>query len=78
MEYTFTQNLLVKLLYREVSRGESLRLQNLFATDRATCEDYRDLKQTKRLLTGANLNASGSALRNVLAYSKQTAVKEEV
>lgn len=78
MEYTFTQNLLIKLLYREVSRGESLQLQTLFASESAAVKSYRDLKQTKRLLSGEGRNVSGSAIRKILAYSKETAVKEKV
>ncbi|MDP4711531.1 MAG: hypothetical protein NWR67_10080 [Saprospiraceae bacterium] len=80
MTHTFTQHLLVKLLYKEVTRGESVQLQRLFASNAAACENYRDLKHTQRLLSNVRFNAPSAAMRKILTYSKQLplSLQEEV
>jgi hypothetical protein len=74
MTHTFTQHLLVKLLYKEINRKESNQLQHLFATNATVCENYRDLKQTQRLLSNTRFNAPSAAIRKILNYSKQMPV----
>jgi hypothetical protein len=77
MKQKFTQNHLVKYLYSETSASERLAIDEALATDITLQEQYRELLSAYQQLPKVSFSPSESAVSNVLAYSKRTALERQ-
>ncbi len=75
MKKKFTQNLLVRYIYKETTAAESITVANALYEDRRLYEQHQELLESKRQLPDVNFSPSSSAIQNILRYSEQSAVE---
>lgn len=74
MEQQFTQDLLVKYLFKETSFSEKIMVESLLNEDDVLFEEYELLLNSQRQLPKVKFNPSNSSIHNILRYSEQTTV----
>lgn len=75
MKQKFTQNHLVKYLYSETSASERLAIDEALASDITLQDQYNELLSAYQQLPKVSFSPSKSAVNNILAYSKRTALE---
>ena len=77
MKQKFTQDHLVKCLYKETSTAEAMAIHQALSVDWMLKEQYDELLASYRQLPKVTFDASPSAIQNILRYSEQTAVETQ-
>ena len=77
MKHSFTQNHLVKFIYRETSVVDTMAINEVLDQDYALYESYNELKKAHRQLPKVTFNPSENAIQNILKYSRETAVETQ-
>lgn len=75
MKQTFTNNDLVKFIYKETSVFETLEIQDALSEDATLFEQYQTLMGGYRELPKVTFAPTNTALQNILNYSSKTAVE---
>ena len=75
MKQTFTNNDLVRFIYKETSTIKTLAIQEALAIDADLFEHYQTLMDGYMELPKATFAPSSSALQNILQYSAQATVE---
>lgn len=75
MKHSFTPNSLVRFIYNEVSTSERLAIMEALHADAELRRAYEELKTAQNQLPKTKFNAPKSALHEILAHSKSTAVE---
>ncbi len=70
----FTSEHLVSFLYHETSPSENVEIKAALKADTDLQASYNDLKDGYSILPKAQFRPSAYALRNILNYSKESAV----
>jgi len=76
MTKTFTQNDLIRFIYRETTEKETLEISRLLSFDPELQLQYRELLLTKNNLDKAQLDPSPAAVENILQYARGLEVKQ--
>jgi hypothetical protein len=71
MEVKFTQECLVRLIYKETSATETLHLFKAMDTNPELLADYERLMEAYLYLPKVKFSVSPSTKRKVMAYSEQ-------
>lgn len=75
MQQKFTQNQLVKYLYKETSATERLAIDEALSEDWRLSEAYDELALAKQQLPQVKFSPSNATIQNILSHSAQTAVE---
>ncbi len=75
MKQTFTNNDLVRFIYRETSTVKTVAIQEALAIDADLFENYQTLMSGYMELPKATFAPTRSALQNILNYSAQATVE---
>lgn len=75
MNQNYTQLDLIRFIYKETSSTESTAISEALNNDPLLAEEYEELYEGYRLLPKAKFNPKPSALKAILGYSEQTALK---
>ncbi len=75
MEQSFTQNDLIKYLYKETSLTETLEIEFALEEDLNLAEQFKSLMQGFLQLPKVTFAPSKVALQNILGYSSQQFVE---
>ncbi len=75
MKQTFTNNDLVKFIYKETNVFETLEIENALTEDAALFDNYQTLMSGYMEFPKATFAPAKSALQNILAYSAKTVVQ---
>jgi hypothetical protein len=67
---TFTQNDLIRFIYKETTASENLEIEQAMLFDPEMSEAYKILKQTILDLDDINMEPSDKSIECVLRYSK--------
>ena len=78
MEKISTNFDLIRSLYNETSATENLALKQEFAENAALKAEYNMLREAKNALPKVLFNPSESALDRILAFSRTTAIAQQV
>ncbi len=73
MEQCYTDNFLLKYLYRETSITQTLEIEHLIETDATTKSQYDRLRAGYKYLPKVLFYPSDSAMENIMKYSTQSA-----
>lgn len=79
MQLNFTLKLLIKYLYNETTKEETIAINNALATDEALQEEFSQLQAAKYALNdeGGNMPRK-SVIQTILAYSKEKSAEEVI
>ncbi|HRD79534.1 MAG: hypothetical protein IAE84_13530 [Saprospiraceae bacterium] len=77
MLQTCTRNDLIRFIYRETTLTENLAVRQALDEDIFLREAYEELYEGYRQLPKATFSPAPSAVRNILAYSAQTALEQQ-
>jgi len=75
MKQTFTNNDLIKFIYKETTVFETLEIQNALTEDATLFDNYQTLMSGYMELPKVTFAPTKSALQNILNYSKKTVVE---
>ena len=75
MKQTFTNNDLVKFIYKETTVTETLEIENALTEDATLFDNYQTLMSGYMELPKATFAPTKSALQNILNYSAKTVVE---
>ncbi|MEM1119070.1 MAG: hypothetical protein AAGJ18_01390 [Bacteroidota bacterium] len=75
MEQTFTNNDLVKFIYKETDIFETLEIQNALTEDADLMDQYQALMGGFMELPAVTFAPAPSVLQNILKYSAKTRVE---
>lgn len=75
MKQTFTNNDLIKFIYKETNVFETLEIQNALTEDAALFDNYQTLMSGYMELPKVTFAPTKSALQNILDYSAKTVVR---
>lgn len=75
MKQHFTNNDLIRFIYKETSASESLAITEALNEDPILFDEYEELYHTYLQLPKAKFSPAPSSLQNILRYSEQTAVE---
>lgn len=78
MEQNFTPNHLIKYLYKETTASETLAINEALNEDIQLMEEFEGLYAAYKQLPKVTFRPSKSAVHNILKYSQQTALEEQV
>jgi hypothetical protein len=70
MTKTFTQNDLIRYLYRETSATETTEINKALICDSDLQEQFKELTATKSQLDTVRLQPSVASIRNILSYAR--------
>jgi hypothetical protein len=76
MTKTFTQNDLIRFIYRETTEEEALEISRVLSFDAALQLHYRELMLAKNEMEKAQLEPSPEAVENILRYAHGLEVKQ--
>ena len=74
MKQTFTQNDLIRFVYKEVSTVEKLAIEDELAKNWTLNEQYEEILSAYTRLPKALFSPSASCIQNILKYSSQSTV----
>ena len=66
---TFTQDDLVRYIYKETTEEESIEIEMALLFDEALAENYNSLLKTVDLLTEVKVKPSNGTIDKILSYS---------
>ena len=72
MKQSFTQNLLVKYIYKETTAAEKLHVEEALNDSFELYEEYDALFDAYSALPKVKFSPSPDAISNILSYSKQS------
>lgn len=75
MKQSFTNNDLVRYIYKETSLADTLAIQEALLADAALLENYQTLMSGYIELPKATFAPTTSALQNILNYSSRSVVE---
>ena len=75
MEQTFTNNDLIRFIYKETSLFETLEIEHALTEDATLLEEYQSLMSGYMELPKATFAPSNQALQNILKYSTTNVVE---
>ena len=75
MKQSFTNNDLVRYIYKETSLADTLAIQEALLVDAALFENYQTLMSGYIELPKATFAPTASALQNILNYSSRSVVE---
>jgi len=75
MKQTFTNNDLVRFIYKETSTIKTLAIREALTVDADLFEDYQALMSSYMELPKATFAPTRSALQHILKYSAQATVE---
>lgn len=75
MKQTFTNNDLVRFIYKETNVFETLEIQDALTEDESLFDNYQALMSGYMELPKVTFAPAPSALQNILKYSAQTTVE---
>lgn len=67
---TFTQNDVIRLIYKELTDADASALREQLLCDSALMDFYREMKELHKDLNNAMGSASSTTLSNIINYSK--------
>ena len=67
---TFTQDDLIRYIYRETTTEETIQIKTALNFDESLSECYHELSKTVELLKRVSFKPSESCLDKILSYSK--------
>ena len=67
---TFTQDDLVRYIYKETTEEESIEIEMALLFDEALAENYNSLLKTVDLLTEVKVKPSNGTIDKILSYSR--------
>lgn len=70
MTKTFTQNDLIRFIYRETSEEETREINKALLCDSELQAQYKELNATHKQLTKAKLEPSAASIQNILNYAR--------
>lgn len=70
MTKTFTQNDLIRFIYRETSEEETREINKALLCDSELQAQYKELNATHKQLTKAKLEPSSASIQNILNYAR--------
>ena len=70
MTKTFTQDDLIKYIYRETTAEETTRMETALTFDESLSACFHELSKTVKLLKQVSFKPSESCLDKILSYSK--------
>lgn len=71
---TFTQDDVIRYIYKETSEQENEAIAQALLTDEMLMDDYKQLSASVETLNSAMLEPSEKAINNILNYSKSIAL----
>jgi len=77
MKHNFTLNHLVKFIYKETTIAETIAISNALQSDWELYESYEELKKSFNQLPQVTFSPSQDSIKNILRYSKETAVETQ-
>jgi len=78
MQHFFTQNQLIRYIYKETSTAETQEISQALEQDQDLFEKYQALMVAYQELPAVQFNPSDSAIENILGYSQQSAVETQL
>ena len=75
MKQKFTQNQLVKYIYRETTAAQTLAIDEALTQDWQLREAYKEMHQAYCQLPKATFSPSANTISNILSYSQQSPVE---
>ena len=69
MKQHFTQDHLIRFIYKETSAAESLAISEAIGSDPVLQDEYEDLLEMHGQLPQVRFNPSGKTIRKILNYS---------
>ena len=75
MKQTFTNNDLVKFIYKETSRSETLAIQAALLEDSTLFDNYQALMSGYMELPKVTFAPTNTVFQNILKYSAKTTVE---
>ena len=76
MELDFTQNFLIKYLYKETSASETLAIEEALFLNSKLNEEYQGLLKAYRQLPKVKFSPTSSTIQQILGYSERTALEK--
>lgn len=70
MTKTFTQNDLIRFIYRETSEEETREINKALLCDSDLQAQYKELNATYKQLNQAKLEPSATSIQNILNYAR--------
>lgn len=67
---TFTQNDLIRFIYRETSEEETREINKALLCDSELQAQYKELNATHKQLNQAKLEPSAASIQNILNYAR--------
>ena len=77
MKQKFTNNQLLKFLYKETSASESLAIKEAMNDDFGLYEQYAEMEAGFQQLPKVKFNPSKTSIQNILNHSRKTAVSTQ-
>ncbi|MCI5081659.1 MAG: hypothetical protein MRY78_08210 [Saprospiraceae bacterium] len=77
MKQTYTENDLLRYLYRETSVTDTLAIEDAMAADRNLTEAFEGMQEAFNQLPRVKFGPSKSSIEKILSYSKETALEEQ-
>ena len=74
MTQKFTQNDLIRFIYKETSVRETLAIQEALNNDFDLFVEYQELYRTFQQLPKVTFSPSKNAIQNILSYSQRSAL----
>ena len=71
MKHNYTQNDLIRFLYKETNASETIAIGEALTEDYLLFEQYQELLEGYQQLPKARFAPSSSAIQNILAYSEE-------
>jgi hypothetical protein len=78
MKQTFTQDQLIRFLYKETSASETFAIKQALNDSKELMEEFRLLQYAQQQLPKIQFRPKRSSVQNILRYSKSAAVEHEV
>ena len=75
MKQKFTQNHLVRFIYKETSAAETIAISNAIDTNYDMREEYNNLMHSYKQLPKATFQPKLSTIENILKYNEKTSVQ---
>lgn len=77
MKQKFTQNHLVRFIYKETNAAESMAIINAIDNSYDLREQYNELLNSYQQLPKASFQPKRTSIENILNYSKTTSVQPQ-
>lgn len=77
MNQVFTNNDLIRYIYKETSSSEQMAISRSINEDWNMSEKYTELYRAYKEMPKATFSPSTNCIQNILKYSKETAVETQ-